>query len=346
MPTGSQTYAEPRLSSHEGRALWLSMYRDVRDRRLMAPSLKRAVLRLGNLLALLAAALWLSWFAASWLEVAVACAALALVLAQFTFVGHDAGHGSIFPRPAVNRAFGQLAMTLVAGLAFDEWIARHRAHHQFCQDEARDPDMAVAIVASLTVEAKRRKSTLGRFMTRYQAIHIWLFTLLFGHSQRHLSQATVLRNPRRYRLDATMLLLHFALWFGAPCVLFEVPFFIALLAYAIPVTLLGPYFAAIFWVNHVGMPLVRKAESFSFFEHQVVTSRTITNPPSWNWLFGGLNFQIEHHLFPQVPSYRLPAVQAIVREHFARHHVAYHGVPWREAVRLVATHLRRVARAA
>jgi fatty acid desaturase len=119
-----------------------------------------------------------------------------------------------------------------------------------------------------------------------------------------------------------------------------------LLAYAIPLTLLGPYLAAIFWVNHVGMPLVRKVESFSFFEHQVVTSRTIVNPPGWNWVFGGLNFQIEHHLFPQVPSCRLPAVQAIVRVHFERNRIAYNGMPWREAVLGIARHLRQVARTA
>ena len=93
------------------------------------------------------------------------------------------------------------------------------------------------------------------------------------------------------------------------------------------------------------VPLIEKAESFSFFEHQYVTSRTIINPPGWNWLFGGLNFQIEHHLFPQVPSSRLAAVQAIVRRHFAHNGIAYHGVSWWSAMSSITAHLRRVARA-
>ena len=93
------------------------------------------------------------------------------------------------------------------------------------------------------------------------------------------------------------------------------------------------------------MPLVRDVEAFSFFEHQTLTSRSITNPPLWNWLFGGLNFQIEHHLFPTVPSARLAAVQQIVRRHFALNAIAYHGVPWWSALKSVATQLRRVARA-
>lgn len=345
-PNERQVYVEAKLSDPEGRALWQSLHRNVRDQGLLAPAFAETLLRLGTLLVLLAATLWLSWFAGSWLGHAVAGALLALLLAQFAFVGHNAGHGSIARTPAANRAFGHIAMTFVAGLAFDEWIARHRAHHQFCQDESRDPDLAVTVVASLTEEATRRKGALGRFMTRHQATHIWLLTLLFGHSQRHLSQAAVLGDLGRHRLDAVMLLLHVALWFGIPCVLLQVSFSTALLAYVIPVTLLGPYFAAIFWVNHVGMPLVRQVETFSFFEHQVVTSRTIINPPALDWLFGGLNFQIEHHLFPQVASHRLSAVQAIVRAHFARQGVAYHGVSWRDAARSVATHLRHVARAA
>ena len=339
-----QTYAEAKFSDQEGRALWLAMFDDVQSRQLTAPAFARTLVKLTMLFVLLGAALWLAWFGSSWLELAAGYAGLSLLLAQFAFIGHDAGHGSLSGRAGVDRALGQLSMTLVTGLAFDEWIARHRTHHQFCQDEARDPDMAVALFVSLTQKSRRQKGALGRFMTRHQAIHIWLLSFFFGHSQRILSEIPVLRDLRRNPLDGAMLILHFTLWFGLPCLILDLSFEKALLAYLIPLTLLGPHLAAIFWVNHIGMPLVEKVERFSFFEHQYVTSRTITNPPAWDWLFGGLNFQIEHHLFPQVPSVRLPAVQAIVRGHFALHRIAYHGVPWWGAVRSIAAHLRMVAR--
>jgi fatty acid desaturase len=340
-----QAYAEARLTDREGRALWLALLGDVMRERLTAPASRATLLKLAVLAVLLGAALASAWFGASWPR-AAAWPALALLLAQFAFIGHDAGHGSIGRTGAANRAFGQAAMTLVTGLAFDEWIARHRAHHRYCQDQTRDPDMAVAFVVSLTEESARSKGALGRLLTRLQPLHIWLLSLFFGHSQRHLSQAAVLTSPRRRRLDAAMLAAHYALWFGLPCGVLGVPFTSALLAYAVPLTILGPYLAAIFWVNHIGMPLIRDAERFSFFEHQVVTSRTIVSPPALDWVFGGLNYQIEHHLFPQVPSRRLPALQRIVREHFARNRLEYPGVSWREALRSIAAHLRRVAHAA
>ena len=340
-----QAYLEPRFTEEEGRALWRSMHADVNGQRLMRPSAACMLLKLSMLLLLFGAALALSWSQRSFWAFGACYLGLALLLAQFAFIGHDAGHGAISRRTSVNRTFGQISMTLVTGLAFDEWIGRHHTHHRFCQHEERDPDMAVDLVVSLTEKSKQRKGVLGRLMTRYQVIHIWLLSLLFGHSQRHLSQAAVLRHPHRCALDAAMLLAHFALWFGVPCLLLDVPFLIALLAYVVPLTILGPYLAGIFWVNHVGMPLIQKPESFSFFEHQYVTSRTIVNPPVWNWLFGGLNFQIEHHLFPQIPSSRLAAVQAIVRKHFARNGIEYHGVSWFAAIGSVAVHLRAVASA-
>ncbi len=336
----------PRLSLREGRAIWLAMRRDVEIECLLVASPLRTAAKAALLSVLLAAALALAWWPASaWMSVA-AWSALALLLAQFAFIGHDAGHLSAARTAAGNRAFGQACMTLVTGLAFDEWIARHRAHHRHCQVEAHDPDMAVDAVVSLTERSRQSKGPFGRFMTRHQGTTLWALSLLFGHSQRHLSQWPVLRAPRRHALDALMLCLHFALWFGLPCLVLGVPFGTALLAYLVPLTLLGPYLAAIFWVNHVGMPLVAQPERFSFLEHQAVTSRTVLCAPAWHWLFGGLNFQIEHHLFPKVPSSRLAAVQAIVRKHVDGRQVDYHAVPWTAAVGAVAAHLRAVARSA
>jgi fatty acid desaturase len=213
-----------------------------------------------------------------------------------------------------------------------------------CQEEHNDPDMAVVHVVSLTHASLEQKGVVGKFMAKHQHLFIWPLSLLFAHSQRHLSQVGVLKDLRQYWLDALVLILHFSLWFALPCFVFNVPLITALLVYLIPLFILGPHLAAIFWVNHIGMPLIKNAEAFSFFEHQVVTSRSITNHSMWNRLFGGLNYQIEHHLFPQVPSHKLVKVQAIVRKHFARHHIAYAEVTWLQAIHSIAVHLRNISR--
>ena len=349
--------AQPTLTVAAGQAVWRAMFDEVNAGRLFAPQLASTAFRLALLSIGFAAALAFGWAggaargpdavaAVPLVAIVIASVALALLIAQFAFVGHDAGHGAIDRRPAVNRAIGQFAMTLVTGLAFDEWIARHRAHHRHCQDEARDPDMAVDFVVSLTHRSLERKGRIGRWLTRRQAVLIWPVSLLFGHSQRWLSQAAVLARPRRNRLDAVALAAHYALWFALPCWALDVPPAQAAVVYLLPLTLLGPYLAAIFWVNHIGMPLVEKAQAFSFLEHQAVTSRTIIAAPGWNWVFGGLNFQVEHHLFPKLPSRRLAAVQPIVQRHLQSHRVPYHAVRWPAALRAVGAHLHDVARAA
>jgi fatty acid desaturase len=342
-----QASIAPRLSREQGQAVWSSVQEDIDAQALADTAATPSMIRLALLVAAISAALAIAWSPTSsaWM---LGCAylALALLLAQCAFIGHNAGHGSVSRRDGLNRGLGQLSMTLLTGLAFDEWIARHRMHHRFCQDEDRDPDLMVDLVVSLTEKSRQRKGPLGRLLTRHQTRHIWLLSLLFGHSQRHLSQLAALRDVRHHRLDAAMLLLHFTFWFGLPCLMLDVPLRLALLAYFIPLTILGPYLAAIFWVNHMGMPLVEDVAAFSFLEHQSMTSRTIVNAPRWNWLFGGLNFQIEHHLFPRVPSHRLAAVQVIVRGHFERHGIFYNGVSWRAAVGAIQSHLRKIAHAA
>src|SRR6185436_8587926 len=82
-----QGYAQATLDKQEGSALWRAMHEEVRGRRLMTPSPGTVLLKLAILLPLLGAALALSWLGASWLELAAGYAALALLLAQFAFIG-------------------------------------------------------------------------------------------------------------------------------------------------------------------------------------------------------------------------------------------------------------------
>jgi fatty acid desaturase len=340
-----QNYVNPNLTEQEGRAIWRAIRRDVNENRLFDSAVVRVLFKLAVLFLGFSLFLALSWLQTSiWMLVA-SYIGLALLSAQFAFIGHEAGHGAVSNIKTVNRLIGQISMTLVTGLAYDEWITRHRTHHRFCQNEALDPDMAVGLVISLTENSRLEKGALGRWLTRYQRIHVWFLSLLFGHSQRLLSQVAVLARPHRYPFDAVILVFHYGLWFAVPVFLLHTQFVLVLLAYLVPLTILGPYLAAIFWVNHVGMPLVRNIDEFSFLEHQSVTSRTIVNPPYLDWVFGGLNYQIEHHLFPQVPAHNLAILQGIVQKHFDHNGIVYNGSSWQDAVGEIAVHFRRVGAA-
>jgi fatty acid desaturase len=338
-----QEYLSFRIDKSKGRAIWQSVNDQVLSAKLATPILTGTLIKLGALSMASILVFWLAWFHPSFAVLCLAYLLLTLLMAQFAFIGHDAGHGAISRNLSINRALGQLCMTLVTGQAFDEWRTRHLAHHQFCQNEDKDPDMEVTFVASLTERSARQKGFWGRFMTRHQGLSIWALSLFFSLNQRYLSQWAVLKNLGRYKLDGFVLTAHFAFWIGAPHLLFDISISKTLLAYLLPPLLLGPYFAAIFWVNHIGMPLIDDMESFSFIEHQALTSRNISNPSALDWFFGGLNFQIEHHLFPRIPASRLSNVKSIVRSQFARHGIPYNEVTWWSAMRMVAGHFKTIS---
>ena len=177
-------------------------------------------------------------------------------------------------------------------------------------------------------------------------MHVWFLSLLFAFSQRHLSQWGALAAPRRHVRDLVALAVHLALWWWLPHALLDAAWSRIALVYCAPMLVLGPYLATIFWLNHIGMPLVRSSDNPSFLEHQTVTSRTVLSPPGLDWLFGGLNYQTEHHLFPQLPAAQLARVQPIVQATLAGTPRRYNAVGFGAAVRDVAAHFRRVARSA
>lgn len=337
-----QKFLQRRFEKQAGTAIFQQLHELIEKEKFFDVSLKTAILKLALLSVGFIFVVYNSWMSSTFPELFAWSCLLALILAKFAFFGHDAGHASLSKKNGVNRFFGQITMTTVVGLAFHEWSGRHRAHHQFCQFEEKDPDMHVDLVVSLTEHSFANKSGLGRALSRIQMWTMPWLSLFFGQSQRHLSQLGAFRRPRKYYADIIFLILHFLIWFSIPINLLNLSLSQAVLVYTLPLFILGPYLAAIFWVNHIGMPLIQNVDEFSFIEHQVLTSRNIKSHPIVNWIFGGLNRQIEHHLFPKVPSHQLPKLQKIVQTHLVKNQLPYLEVTWPQALLQITRHMKNV----
>lgn len=111
---------------------------------------------------------------------------------------------------------------------------------------------------------------------------------------------------------------------------------------AVQLMVFGVYMGASFAPNHKGMPLVPRDTRIDFLSRQVLTSRNIRGGRWVDWLMGGLNLQIEHHLFPSMPSSTLRRARPIVREHCATHGVPYTEAGLIESYGIVVRHLNRV----
>ena len=76
----------------------------------------------------------------------------------------------------------------------------------------------------------------------------------------------------------------------------------------------GLYLGAAFAASHIGMPILPHDSRIDFFRRQVLTSRNVAGGRIAGWAMGGLNWQIEHHLFPSMPRPNLRLSVPLVRE--------------------------------
>jgi len=99
---------------------------------------------------------------------------------------------------------------------------------------------------------------------------------------------------------------------------------------------------ASFAVNHVGMPILPHDSKVDFLRRQVLTSRNISGNMAMDSFMGGLNYQIEHHLFPNMPRPNLKRAQAIAREYCETNSIHYTETTLPSAYVTVIRHLNRV----
>jgi fatty acid desaturase len=273
--------------------------------------------------------------------VAIAVAAvMAIAFAQVAFIGHDAGHLQVFRSKRANRLVGLIVGNLLTGMSVGWWVPKHNAHHGHPNQVDRDPDIAAGAFA-FTDEIARNCHGVGRWMARRQA---WLFfpiLTLEGFALNIASVWSVLkRRDRAAGLEAALLVAHTA---GYLTIVFWAlsPWW-ALAFIAVHQAVFGLYLGCSFAPNHKGMPIIEADSPMGFARRQILTARNITGGRFTTFVFGGLNYQIEHHLFPTMPRPNLRGAQAYVRAFCAERRLPYCEASLVGSYRQALTHLARV----
>jgi fatty acid desaturase len=256
----------------------------------------------------------------SWWQLAVA-AYLAVVFTQLAFVGHDAGHRQLFGSRRANDLAGLLHANLGTGISFGWWVPKHNAHHSNPNHEELDPDISITALA-FTADQASAKHGLVRLLARYQA---WLFfpLLLLEAAHLHLASAKAVLggSGRANTVEGLLLGVHVAGYLTALLVVLSPLQALAFLA--VQQGLFGLYLGCAFAPNHKGMATLTQADDLDFLRRQVLTSRNVAGSRLVDWLLGGLNYQIEHHLFPTMPRPNLRRAQPLVRAFCQDHGLAY-----------------------
>jgi len=246
----------------------------------------------------------------SWYQVGVAVY-LAAVFGQIGFLGHEAGHRQIFRSRRVNDAVGLVLGDLMIGLSFGWWTGKHNRHHAYPNLPGHDPDITIAVLAFTRDQARGWRGP-ARILVRYQAYFFFPLLMFEALSMHVISLAAAARGPMRHRrLELALLIVHIV-GYVAAVVLVLSPLR-AVVFIAVQQGLLGLYLGCAFAPNHKGMPVLSKEDTLDFLRRQVVTSRNVSGGRLVEALLGGLNYQIEHHLFPAMPRPYLRRCRVVVR---------------------------------
>jgi fatty acid desaturase len=247
----------------------------------------------------------------SWWQIAVAIF-LAIMFTQVGFLGHDAGHRQISASRRTSYILGILLGNLGIGLSFGYWVSKHNRHHANPNTEGADPDIMMSALAMTDTQARASRG-LARFVFRCQAY--LFFPMLLGEAlSLHVASIRALadRAGRNRAAEIALLGLHLA---GYLTVVFLVLSPVkAIVFIVIQQGLFGLYLGASFAPNHKGMPILRREDEEDFLRRQVLTSRNVRGNWFTDLALGGLNYQIEHHLFPSMPRPSLRRSQPLISE--------------------------------
>lgn len=297
----------------------------------------------GLMLALGGAITGLMLLGDSWWQLLIA-ASLGVIFGQFGFLGHEAAHRQIFATGKANDWAGRVLGTTLAGISFSWWTNKHSRHHANPNRIGKDPDIEGEALAFHEAKAERRRG-LGALIARKQGYLFFPMLTLEGINLHYSSVRFLLNQNKNSRVKGRWLEVgliggRFLLYLGL--VFWALPTGVALAFLGVQLAIFGIYLGATFAPNHKGMPIIPADTKLDFFSRQVLTSRNITGRFWPTVLMGGLNYQIEHHLFPSMPRPHLARARQLVMAHCEELGVAYTEVSLARSYRTVISYLNRV----
>jgi fatty acid desaturase len=276
----------------------------------------------------------------TWFQLANA-AYLAVVFVQISFLAHDFGHRQFSFRSPWKNTWATLILgNLLLGISRQWWIDKHNEHHAHPNQLDVDPDVDIPLLAFEEEQAFEKRG-LARFVVKYQAALIFPLSLLQSLSMLRSSVGFLAsKKARRPLTESSLIAAHFALYFGL--LFFSLDPLQAVLFVAVHRGLFGLFMVSVFAPNHKAMPLLEQGSEVDFLRRQVLTSRNVAAHPITDFWYGGLNYQIEHHLFPRLPRNKLREAQPIIRGFCRDHSIAYHETGVLRSYKEILKHLHEV----
>lgn len=281
------------------------------------------------------------WIGDSWWQL-ITAAVLAVVFTQIAMLGHDAAHRQIFVSGRWNDWISIVLGDLLVGMSYGWWQHKHTRHHANPNKLGADPDIELPVIAVTAETAARHRSRASAWLRAHQG---WLFFPILFFEGISLHASSIRRIFARGRLDRRWAELTFM---TVRMVGYLVLVFLVLspgIAFAflgVQLGLFGFYMGIAFAPNHKGMPIVPRELTLDFLRRQVMMSRNIRGNRFLDVVMGGLNYQIEHHLFPSMPRPHLRKAAPVVAAYCVEQNVPYTQTGLFTSYAIVVRYINRV----
>lgn len=265
-----------------------------------------------------------------------------VVFAQAGFLAHDGAHRQIFESGKRNEWYSRIVANLVVGLGYGWWMQKHTRHHGNPNTIGKDMDLDQNLIVFTEADALTRTTGIAGFVMRRQG---WLFlpAMTLTGLDLHVKTIRMLmkKDGVKHRLVESILLAVRLISLPVLLIVCAGPV-IGIAALVLNVLLFGFLLGGAFAPNHIGMPQIEHTQKVDYLRRQVLTSRNITGGPFVDFLMGGLNHQIEHHLFPSLPSANLREARAMIRDYCIEMGLPYTERPLPKAMADVVRSVHRI----
>ena len=266
---------------------------------------------------------------------------LAFVFTQIGLLSHEAGHRQMFHRSWKHDLVSLVGGNLFIGMSYAWWLDKHNNHHSHPNQLDMDPDIEIPFLEFTGKEDLQQVGKFRQFLIKHQKYIFFPALMTVSVGLQYNSVMFLLRNrPKYYVLEWALFIAHFVLYFAL--VFSVLGIWQALLFILIHQAFTGLYLGSIFAPNHKGMPVLDKKSKVGFLHRQVLTARNIYAGPLTDFWYGGLNYQIEHHLFPGMPRNKLKEAQKIVKIFCQEYDISYHETTFLQSYKEILQYLHEI----
>ncbi len=242
---------------------------------------------------------------------------LTLVFTRAVFVSHDILHLQYFKNKKFSFRLSYPFSALILSNSSSWWDHKHNVnHHTWCNVVEKDEDIR-ALDGAFTPHNRGNSP----FIRKYK--HILFWGAMFFMYPAFIVQSYRFVLKRRLYGELGLMLLHWPLIWGT--LFYTLPFASAMTVFVTLYVSLSAWLAFGFITNHLGCEVfnLEQSRNMSWMEIQMRGSRSLKGGKFIHWFYGGLNTQIEHHLFPKAPRFNLLKVQEITRAFAQKHGIHY-----------------------